>query len=551
MTRHRNPILYLLTASLAVYLFAHWDALTSTYVINDDVRQQIYWMQQWADKDLFTNDPLTQYAKEYVPWGVKSIYWIASHFMNPVQFTKVVTGLLFITTALLLFQLVSRMLKTRSAILSVCVFFFFGHFMGKISGGLSQSFAYPLLLAYLLFLIQNRIIMAGVMILIQSVLNPYIFLLCLFTHFLFMLHALLYRRKRNGIIMAAKKLPISPDRHFHPYFSLLPIAAGILMMAMTHVFLKPASMGELVSRADMIGKIEYTKAGRYHILPEPSFAEEIIRIWELNLPFKEWGPIGGGAAIFFLVWGVAYACIRKKRNIVTDIAGFRTFGYLFIASILLYILSYIVLMDLFLPRRYIEFSFNIFFCVGFAMCLKIVLEESFLRRIAFSVLITLLILVGALRLKNVGIYDYSESAPLCDFFKRTPKETLIAGPPDIMDNILTFSCRKAFITYELSHTWMRPYWDMIKGRTYGFFRAYYALDPDEVHEFCRVNHIDYMIIRDEDFKPERIAAGNIYFEPFGSHLKETFGSRVCFAVLDKNQFPPLYQEDGIRVIKPE
>ena len=64
-------LLYVLFAALAVYVIAHWPALTNPYVINDDVRQQIFWMQQWIDPDLYQNDFLTEYAKNYVQWGVQ------------------------------------------------------------------------------------------------------------------------------------------------------------------------------------------------------------------------------------------------------------------------------------------------------------------------------------------------------------------------------------------------------------------------------------------------------------------------------------------------
>ncbi len=46
-------LLYVLVATLAVYLVAHWHTLTNPYVLNDDVRQQIFWMQQWLDPELY------------------------------------------------------------------------------------------------------------------------------------------------------------------------------------------------------------------------------------------------------------------------------------------------------------------------------------------------------------------------------------------------------------------------------------------------------------------------------------------------------------------
>jgi hypothetical protein len=118
-----------------------------------------------------------------------------------------------------------------------------------------------------------------------------------------------------------------------------------------------------------------------------------------------------------------------------------------------------------------------------------------------------------------------------------------------MDNVLTFGRRKAFVTYELSHTWYTRYWEVIKKRTFDFFRAYYAEDPAEVREFCRENGIDYLIVRDKDFSPDLLKKTQIHFEPFDAYIKGLVNSRSHFAVLDRKAFPPIYEKDGIRVIK--
>lgn len=68
-------LLCILCGALIFFLIAHWPSLTNPYVIDDDVRQQIFWMQQWNDPELFQNDILTGYARNYVPWGVQAIYY--------------------------------------------------------------------------------------------------------------------------------------------------------------------------------------------------------------------------------------------------------------------------------------------------------------------------------------------------------------------------------------------------------------------------------------------------------------------------------------------
>jgi len=61
-----------LAASLSgiIFVFAHFPALTRYWVINDDVRQQIFWMQRWRDAQLFPGDLLTDYARAYVTWEI-------------------------------------------------------------------------------------------------------------------------------------------------------------------------------------------------------------------------------------------------------------------------------------------------------------------------------------------------------------------------------------------------------------------------------------------------------------------------------------------------
>ncbi|MGB7910652.1 MAG: hypothetical protein WCF59_00340, partial [Desulfobaccales bacterium] len=91
--------------SAVVFFLAHLKAWSSPYVINDDVRQQIFWMQQWLDPQLFRGDLLAEYARRYVPWGVQGLYWLATWVTDPISFSKFLPGLLFIFLALCLYRL--------------------------------------------------------------------------------------------------------------------------------------------------------------------------------------------------------------------------------------------------------------------------------------------------------------------------------------------------------------------------------------------------------------------------------------------------------------
>ena len=68
---------------------AHRHGLASPYIINDDVRQPLFWMARWLDPGLYPSDLLTRYAAAYVPAGVKALYFLAAKGLGvgPILFS--------------------------------------------------------------------------------------------------------------------------------------------------------------------------------------------------------------------------------------------------------------------------------------------------------------------------------------------------------------------------------------------------------------------------------------------------------------------------------
>lgn len=574
---HLFYLIYVLVAAAAVYLFAQWNAVSNQYLINDDVRQQIYWMQSWIDPELYQDDVISRYARSYVPWGVQAVYALGSLFMNPVQFTKVVAGVLFVATAGFLFGIGLQFRDDLTAVLVVCVSFLFGVFLDRMAGGLSRGFVYPLMAAYLYFLARSHLVWAGMVLLCQSLFNPYAFLICLGTHGLFVAHvhglpllSNLFPGKigsqdadqaqgSNGLAVQTydkstedpgvdRTRPIRSLLSWRVAAAVVPVAAGIVIMALRYVVFASGEFGAIVTRSDMAGAVEYTDAGRYGIVPVPSLAFEIVRPWVPGFASGDWSSAAGWI-VFLLVLSVAVWALSRNAQLV-DLRGFRVFAYLLGASVTLYILADLLLMRLFLPSRYLEFSLNLFYCVLCGVSIRIAIERLGLRRFAFPFIVTALVVIGAIRLHNVGVYDYSGNVQLYRFLQSTPKSSLLAGHPMIMDDITTFGRRKAFVTYELSHTWYTRFWPLIKKRTFDFFHAYYADDPGLIRKFCRENGIDYLIVRDEDFRKDDLDRRLPYFEPFGGYIRGLVREQKRFSILDTKEFPPVYHHNGVRVIKP-
>lgn len=569
---HRRYFFCSIFAAAAIYIFSQWPALTNPYVVNDDTRQQIFWMQKWIDADLYPDDMLSRYATNYVPWGVQAIYRLAAPWINPLQFTKILAVVLFIVTAGFLFHLGLAAGDELLAILVVCVFCFLGDFMARIAGGLSQSFGYPLLCSYLYFLSRRSLIGASVVLLLGSLLNPYIFLLCLVAQAIYLLHnhwrtLVGWSKNRLRPRTAASSIPevfqngadssgsavrgqdslatkAIPSRLAWS-ICLMVIACGL--NGLKYVFFTPAEFGSLVSMADMAGHPEYTALGRYEIIPVPSLLFELIRPWQTNLPFRRWGLVGGWSLAAVGLAIVVYAVTRRPW--LTNLFAFRVFVYLFPASLLLYFAADAVLFRLFLPSRYVELSLNVFYCLVVAVCLRETQRNLLPKRRVFPLVVTALMMLAGLQLYHTGIYNYSDQAKLYQYLQSTPKASLLAGHPDLMDNTITFGQRKCFVTYELSHTWYKTYWQEIKRRTFDLFEAYYSDDPERVLQFCRKNKIDYFIIREKDYTLEQINQPHFYFQPFLEHIRKLFKNKSQFALLDRKLFPPVFEGDGVRVIR--
>jgi len=109
---------------------------------------------------------------------------------------------------------------------------------------------------------------------------------------------------------------------------------------------------------------------------------------------------------------------------------------------------------------------------------------------------------------------------------------VIAGHPNLMDNIPTFARRRAFATYKLAHPWSRGYWTTLKPRLMDLFKSYYAADPQEVVAFCQKYGIAFLIVDDRHFTPAFLKGGFLLFPGDRPHLPGT-----ATGLAERNYYP--------------
>ena len=100
-----TDLLLVILFSAVIFGYVHLQTFTNPFIINDDVRQQIYWMQQWQDPALISGRLSHRLCKGLRPLGRKGDLLAGSLGLNPLDFSKLLPGGLFVFLAICLFRI--------------------------------------------------------------------------------------------------------------------------------------------------------------------------------------------------------------------------------------------------------------------------------------------------------------------------------------------------------------------------------------------------------------------------------------------------------------
>lgn len=528
-----DPILVPLFACL-IFVAAHFQALTNPFFINDDVQQQIYWMQQWQDKALYPGFWLSDYSRHYVPWGVQGIYRFASLFLDPISFSKVLSGLLFVLASISFYR-IGQVLKDRLTAWTVLAsFWLMPFFLFRMSGGLARGFAFPLLALLLLFWLSGRGWSMGWVLLCMALTIPYIFILSLIAVMTGCL---------KDVLMNQKGLTTPfPSKIGH----WVLVGIGIVALLWWRQQYMASGFGPLVTAEDMVGNPEFGIHGRYPILPVPSLLWELVVLpWQWIGPYRETGSIWAGILGSLVVLGIALRGARRFEWKMLN-GKWQPFLYLGISSLLFYVLARIFLLKLFIPSRYLTYTLNVSYCVLLGICFRGLLGAN-LKPLAARALLAGVVGLSIARLYGIGVYDYSQYEPLYRVLNWTPKTSLIAGHPRLMDNVLTFGRRNVFASFELAHPWSKGLWQKLRPRLVDLFDAYYAEDSGTVMRFCRKYRIDFLVVDNRHFTTEFLK-NHPFFDPFDRMIREAVQNRRYFVLVSENFFPEIRITQNLRLL---
>ncbi len=529
-----------IVCALALGIYYAWPALTNPYAIDGDVRTHIDWMRQFRDPSLFPNDFLMTYARYRQPWGLILLYYPVSFFFDPVFFSKILSLILLAMGSYYAFKLGEYKGSRSTGLLAAILFMTNPNFFVQMAGGLGRSFGYPLMMAFLYYLIKKDGLKAALIMVLGCLFYPVIFFLSFFTY----LFSFVKIQDHRFML----------DLHPSKWKGFaLGVAVGIALLAAQHVLLVHPALGPLMTKKQMLNQPEFYKHGRLAILPVSPLSKTVIRMAPegvikvgIEKNFVSAALIAMLKIVFWLaVLAAGFAGLKRTLFYPSELLA------LFLAGILMYQLADLFLLKFYLPERYLRYSLHLIGLFLFAFFIPYLVQKIKTFRIRSAFYGGLLFIFFFLNLGTPTEWSFTNHLKyklLYASLAQLPKEVMIAAHPKLADGIPTFAKRKVLIKYELSSPLYSNFWREVKKRTYAFFDAYYAEDLASINQFCETYHVDYLVVDQEHFTEKFLVNKTIYFEPFNAYMKNKIGKRRRFALMQIPEKEKLFTHGSVFVI---
>jgi hypothetical protein len=401
-----------ITISLLIACWVERLVFTDPYAINDDVRNQAYWMLQLVNPHLFSNDLAANYFTQpaLVSPLLKSLYSLASHWMSPIRFSQFLPFALAPLTTALWFLVAERWINQRFAFWSSLILNCAIWMTPMLAGGLPRAFFYPLVfLFFWAFSLQlpplKKSFLLSLVLIIQSLIYPPTLLLSSGLLGFDLLRKLFQYKPLNGTStrIAPRLLSAVPN--------ILAIITGISSSLLryagtihTNIFgpLLTGNIAEKYPEFYVGGRVPVFSMPMVRHLPENTLME-MLHYFFMRLP--EW------PYLILLLFCLAFS-----------ISGRRLLGYLHIktpqilldlpwVALILYTIAVNSLFYLYVPMRYLDPSLSILiiFLIGAALywlekfsrrlfTKKVQLFNGISQRLAIAALLTLNELIVAILL---------------------------------------------------------------------------------------------------------------------------------------------------------
>jgi len=485
-------------------------AFSGEYVVQDDARQHVFWMQRFIDPGLFPNDLIADYFQSVAPAGYKAVYQLMAalgiepfllHKLLPIVLALIATGYCFGVCLQLLPVPFAGFIATLLLNQNLWM-------QDDIVSGTPVAFLYPLFLAFLYYLLRSYLLGVGVAIALLGLFYPQCMLVgvCILILRLF---------RWEG-----KRFYLSTSRKD---YLLLLLGLGIASAVLLSYALKSSEFGKVISAAEARRLPAFLPKGWSSF-----FSDNFSNFWlcgkRSGMIPSEWcvlthkffpipipPQIFAGVSLPILL---RFSSLFPLSKLVTK--EIKVLPQLAIASLTMFFIAHILVFKLHLPNRYTEHSLRILMPIAGGIAITLIIDAVFNwaqvniqeKKVNFGVLplAFCLVLGGAifgyphiLPFKNYPFpntrYVGGGVPALYKFFEQQPKDIIIASLAEEANNLPTFAKRSILAGGEGYALPYHPkYYREIQQRTVDTIAAQYSANIEEVQNFIEKYKVDFWLL---------------------------------------------------------
>lgn len=476
-------------------------AFASPLIVQDDARQHVFWMRRWLDPALFPNDLIADYFQSVAPWGYRLLYRAGAALgVDPFSFNKFLPLPLTLIITLYCFRLTLALLPVPFAAFTSTVLLNQALWIDSdVASATPRAFVYPLLLAFLFYLVRGALLPCLIVLLLQGLFYPQTLLLSLGVLTLQLLDWRPERPPWQRLAWAARS-----QRRFA--LGAWAVALAILLL----YALQSSAYGPTISRAEALNLPEFWPGGRSSF-----FSDDFWQYWLRGrsgiLHYKLFTPATQVLGLLLPCFWLGTYPGPPRLALLSHCQKLAVLTQLTVASIGMFFIAHAVLFKLHLPSRYAQHSLRIVLAVAAAIVITSWLEAlsrwqtstgpvwtrrgrswaagvmAPLTSAGIALFLLALVLFYPLTLKNFLASGYvtADSPKLHQFLAQQPKDSLVASLSRRADNIGSFAARSVLASWEHSIPYHLGYYLPLRDRLRRMIAAQYSPDLAAAQELIR------------------------------------------------------------------
>jgi len=479
-------------------------AFSSEYVVQDDARQHVFWMQRLIDSQLFPNDLIAEYFQSVATFGYTTVYKLGAFFgIEPLIFNKLLPLPLALIVAGFSFAISMEILPVPlTGFIATLLLQQNLWYADDLPSGTPRAFLYPLLLGFIYFLLRKNLIACLILIVLQALFYP---LTVLLSAGLLLVRLLNWQRGKLSLSFQRKDYIFSVIGLTVCFAVLLPFAVI------------PSPFEPTISLEKARNMPAFLPDGRTTFFSDDNFWKFWMRGRSGLFSEHLLVPLTLVFAIF-----LPLLLTQKRLPLVSKIKPqISIIGQLTLVSLGLFFLAHAVLFKLYLPSRYTQHTFRIILAFAAAIAITIMIDsllhwgkQRFHAKLPWKPVIAFssvaLIAVPIIFYPNFleefprPNYKIGQEPKIYKFLSQQPKDTLVVSLGGEADNIPSFSQRSVLISEELAIPYHLGYYRPLRDRVLATIKAQYSPNFNEVKAFIDRYSVDIWLIEKGAFSIDYI-----------------------------------------------